>query len=513
MAGSPSAASARLETETEGRTSSAADESKASAQRPRLTTGVKSFYGMGALSLPLKAQLLSFLLLFYFQHVGLKAPVVSFALMIALLIDAVWDPLVGQISDNTRTPWGRRHPYIYAAAVPAAVCFVLLFMPPSGWSAPGLFLWLLVMIIGTRLFDSLNEIPGTALGPELTADYEERTSVQSFRYLYGTVAGGALAAILGYGVFFHGTKAERFGQLNFAAYAPYAATVAAITCAGVLAQGFATHRFIPYMHRPERRRATLGQVAREVGLAMSNRNFLSVAISTLIFGMTLGITSGLLAFIYTYFWERPAYPDLLIIRLSALPAGILAVIVAPMLARRFDKKRACITVFFLSIFTTAIPITLRLLGLLPPNGSPVVLAVLTADSMLTSFLGTTGFIIVTSMMMDIVEDVQVRSGRRAEGLLFSVDSLLRKLTTAFGVLVPGVIVALVGFPAHARPGHVPANILNHLVLLYLPLTFGLNLCSTSMLFLYRIDRNRHRANLEHLAGAARLVEEVDPVTL
>ncbi|HUZ14340.1 MAG TPA: MFS transporter [Caulobacteraceae bacterium] len=480
------------------------------AERPELTVAVKSFYGMGALGASAKAQLFGFLLLFYNQLVGLAAPLVSAAIAIALLIDAFWDPIVGQISDNTRTPWGRRHPYIYGAALPSAICFSLLFMPPRGWSQAGLFLWLLGMVVGVRMFDSLNEIPGGAVGPELTANYEERTSIQSFRYLFGAVAGGALAAILGFGVFLRGTRAERFGQLNIAGYAPYAVTIAAIGLVAVLAQGLATQRFIPFMHRPERRRPTLGAVAREIGLAISNRNFVSLAISGFVFGISIGISGGLLSYLYTYFWELPP-AALLVIRLSAIPAGILAVVVAPMLARRFDKKRACITVFFLSIFSTTIPIGARLLGILPPNGSPVVFALLIGDTMMTSILATTGFIIVTSMLMDVVEDTQVRTGRRAEGLLFSVDSLLRKLTTAFSALAPGLIIAYVRFPAHARPGHVPMAILTHLALLYLPLTTGLNLCSTSLLLLYRIDRRRHQTNLEHLAGAARLVETADPI--
>ena len=483
----------------------------ATTQPPRLTPAVKSFYGMGFFGTSGRMQLFGFLLLFYNQLVGLSAPRVSLAISIALLVDAFWDPIVGQISDNTRTPWGRRHPYIYAAALPAAVCFALLFMPPRGASQGALFLWLLVFVVGVRVLDSLNEIPGSALGPELTHNYEERTSVQSFRYLFGTVAGQAAAAVLGYGIFLRSTKTEKFGQLNIAGYAPYAATIAAITLLAVLAQGLATHRFIPFLHRPERRRAPLGVAVREVALAVFNRNFIALAVSAFIFGISLGISGGLLSYIYTFFWEVPTTPWLLVIRLSAIPAGILAVFIAPLLARRFDKRRACITVFFLSIFTNAIPIALRLIGVLPPNGTPVVLGLLIADTMATAVLATTGFIIVTSMLMDVVEDTQVRTGRRSEGLLFSVDSLLRKLTNAFSALVPGLLIAYVRFPLHARPGHVPAGVLTHLALLYLPITVGLNLCSTSVLLLYRIDRHKHEANLEHLAGAAELIEAADPI--
>ena len=137
------------------------------AERPPLTFAVKSLYGMGAMASSAKIQLMGLLLIFYNQMVGLPGPVVSLALSIALLFDAVWDPIIGQLSDGTRTPWGRRHPYIYGGAIPVSVCFAFLFLPPVGWPPRALFFYLLVMIVLVRALDSVHEIPSTALwGPE-----------------------------------------------------------------------------------------------------------------------------------------------------------------------------------------------------------------------------------------------------------------------------------------------------------------------------------------------------------
>jgi glycoside/pentoside/hexuronide:cation symporter, GPH family len=102
--------------------------------RPRLSLTVKALYGLGALGTASKMQLFGLVLLFYTQLVGVDPRLVSLALAIALFVDAFWDPIVGQISDNTRSRLGRRHPYIYGAAIPAAICFALIFMPPLGWS-------------------------------------------------------------------------------------------------------------------------------------------------------------------------------------------------------------------------------------------------------------------------------------------------------------------------------------------------------------------------------------------
>jgi Na+/melibiose symporter-like transporter len=167
------------------------------AMRPKLSIGTKIFYGAGAMGAATKGRLIGLLLLFYNQLVGLPAPWVSAAIAISIFVDAFWDPVVGQLSDGTRTRLGRRHPYIYGAVIPAAIFFILLFMPPHGWSNQALFFYMLVTLLGMRFFDSLHEIPASALMPELTQDYDERTNVQSYRFLFSTVVGGLVGVVLG----------------------------------------------------------------------------------------------------------------------------------------------------------------------------------------------------------------------------------------------------------------------------------------------------------------------------
>jgi|HubBroStandDraft_3_1064219.scaffolds.fasta_scaffold144232_1 GPH family glycoside/pentoside/hexuronide:cation symporter len=202
---------------------------------PRLEWPTKSLYGLGALGSAVKSQLAGLVLLFYNQLVGLDASSVGLVMLIALLVDAFWDPVVGQLSDNTRSRLGRRHPYIYAAAVPSLLFFVATFAPPHGWAASALLLYFLVVTLGSRLCDSLVEIPAAALLPELSRDYDERTGLSSWRYVYRGVIGPALAAFLAFGVFLRGTPTQPYGQLNPVGYAPYALTVGAITLVAVLA--------------------------------------------------------------------------------------------------------------------------------------------------------------------------------------------------------------------------------------------------------------------------------------
>jgi glycoside/pentoside/hexuronide:cation symporter, GPH family len=476
--------------------------------RPHLGWPTKALYGLSALGSTLKAGQ-GLTLFFYSQLLGLDAPLVSLALSIALFIDAFWDPIVGQISDNTKTRWGRRHPFIYVAALPASIFFAAIFLPPLGWSDEGLFLWLLVTVILSRLFESLVEIPNAALLPELSRNYDERTSLGSWRYLFLAVIGRAASVLLTFGVFLHETPTQKFGQMNEKGYGPLAITVAVIAFATILISALWTQRFTPYMHQPARRSPSFGEMARQVGGALGNRNFAALAVSGFIFGIAVGITGGLTTYFMTYYWELPS-SALRALGLWAIPGGLIGVVVAPFWSRWLGKKRGCLIVFFMSIASTTVPIGLRLFGWMPPNSSPWVLRILIVDYFATGLLSVTGFIIVTAMLADVVEEVQVRTAQRSEGVLFAADSLLRKITTSFATIFPGLIIGYIHFPKFAQPGTVNPEILRHLAIIYLPTITFLYLCSTSCILFYKIDRKRHEENLDRIARSAELASETDP---
>jgi GPH family glycoside/pentoside/hexuronide:cation symporter len=284
--------------------------------------------------------------------------------------------------------------------------------------------------------------------------------------------------------------------------------VAAISVVVTLISALATQRFVPFMHQPPRERPGLGEMARGFIAAAGNRNFLALAMSGFIFGIAIGITGGLQQYFSTDFWGLPS-KALLALGLWGVPGGLLGVVFAPWWSRRMGKKLGCLIVFFAAIFSQTVPIGLRLLGVMPPNSSPWVLNILIIDSIATGFLSILGFVIVTSMLADVVEEVQVSTGQRSEGVLFAADSLLRKITSSFASAIPGFLLVFVHYPKHVGGGQVPQPILNHLAVIYLPLITVLYLCSTSVLMLYRIDRARHESNLESLARSAELAEQTD----
>ena len=179
-------------------------------------------YGLGQLPEGVKTAAFGFFLLFYYNQVlGLSGTLAGAALFIALLFDAVSDPLVGSLTDFTRSRWGRRHPYLYASALPFSLCFLGLFVPPSGLSEAGLFAWLLVFATLTRTTMSFYHVPYLSMGAELSQDYDERTRLAAFRNLF-QLAGMFAVLIGGNLLFFSATGQYANGQLNPAAYAPFA---------------------------------------------------------------------------------------------------------------------------------------------------------------------------------------------------------------------------------------------------------------------------------------------------
>jgi glycoside/pentoside/hexuronide:cation symporter, GPH family len=181
---------------------------------PRLSVREKLIYGFGQVSYGIRVQIAGIILLFYNQVMGLEAAAVSAAISMSLIIDAFWDPLFGHMSDNLRTRWGRRHPLMYAGALPIAAGWVMLFNPPDALSGGALAGYLLGVLLFLRFAMSLYEIPSSALIPELAPDYHDRTVLLSYRYLWETF-GRAAAAFLSFGWFLRESAANPKGQLGF----------------------------------------------------------------------------------------------------------------------------------------------------------------------------------------------------------------------------------------------------------------------------------------------------------
>lgn len=465
------------------------------AKAARLPLHTKIFFGMGSMSDGAQLQLVGgVLLLYYNQILGLPAQWVSLALAISIFIDAFWDPLIGHTSDSLRTRLGRRHPFMYFAAVPAGLAFIGLWTPPDGLTNVQLFAWLLGFVMAFRLFHSFYMVPSGALSPELAPAYHDRTQLIAYRWMLGAT-GGAFTAFLVYGVFLQKTAEHPLGQLNPAGYPPMALAIGAFITATILASTIGLHDRIPTLHRPPVRKTPLREQLAGVAATLSNHNFL-VALGAGALGATsTALNQGLTIYFSTFFFELPAR-SIMVLILTLLISAPLAFIVAPAASKRWGKRRACMTLFFVGLFFTHGPIVARLIGILPENGDPLLLPLLLVNNTCGAILGMSGSILVTSMIADIVEENQIRTGRRSEGLLFSSDHLLSKVVAGMATVLPGLLLAFVGFPEGAKPSTLDPDILRRLAMIYVPLAATLSLLSISAWRLYRIDEQTHE---EHLA--------------
>ncbi len=104
------------------------------------------------------------------------------------------------------------------------------------------------------------------------------------------------------------------------------------------------------------------------------------------------------------------------------------------------------------------------------------------------------------MVLDVVEDSEVTTGRRSEGLILSVGLVVQKAVSGLGIFLAGLVLATVNFPASAQPGHVDADVIWRLGFIFPPVMFLIYSCALLSLNGYRITRSGHEENLRRLAG-------------
>ncbi len=480
--------------------------SQATPAPPPLGIGVKLTYGMGSVAYGVSAAVLSasVLQLYFNQVIGLPAVWVGFAIMVSLLADVIIDPLIGHASDNLRSRWGRRHPFMYASAVPVALFFYLLWHAPSGLEGTPLLVFTVAMLIAVRVSVASYEIPSTSLTPELAPDYDKRTSLLAYRWFFAIAAIAVISIVL-YTVYLRQDASNPLGVLNRQRYAEFGAMASGVMFVCILISSAATHSRIPYLHVPPARPTSVGGTFREVVQVFANPALLVLMGANILGGAGLGITIALQNYFYLHLWGLK--PQMIgPLASGGLLASVIGVFLAPFLSQRFGKKRAMLGLLAISVLAGLLPISARLIGIMPPNGSNLLYGLLFGDVVLASTVGLIGLVILASMVADVVEDQQVKTGVRSEGVLFAANGLVPKFTGGLGAFIAGGLISLVGFPVKAVPGTVDPEIVRHLAMFYIPCVILLNGGSVVALSFYRIDRATHERNVAHLRDAAAMAE-------
>jgi Na+/melibiose symporter-like transporter len=477
-----------------------------STELPPIGFAGRTAYGTGSLAIGVGYYALSGSVLQFYLNQVLRLPplLVGSALAVSLMVDALIDPLVGAWSDNTRSRLGRRHPFMYAAAILGPLSFYFLWNAPAGLSGNALLGYMLVVLIAVRVFGSLYEIPSNALAPELAPDFDQRTVLSSFRFFFFVVGAAVLSVILN-NVFLRKDAAHPLGLLNREGYAHFGMVGAAVAFAFIVISALGTQNRARRLHMPPPRKVRPVDAWREIRVTLGNPSLLALLASGLLGGVAAGMRSGLDNYLYTHFWLLKPQQIGVLIPLGLL-GSVVSVFVAPVLSRRLGKKMTMVALFSGSTVSSLTPIALKLVGLMPADGSPWVMIILGVDAVIVAALAISGFIIVLSMIADVVEDNAVKTGQRSEGLLYAANGLLSKFTNGIGAFLAGAMVASVHFPSHAVQGTVPPALMRELVVLFLPGYAILVALSIFVLIFYRIDRKTHEHNLEKLREAAALAD-------
>lgn len=450
-------------------------------------------YGIGQMSDGAKqAAFHTFLFFYYNQVLGLSGSLAGTAALLALVVDAVTDPMIGQISDRFQSRWGRRHPFMLMGALPFGVAIYVLFSPPSGLSEAGLFTWMLLGAIAVRLALTLFFVPHLSLGAEMVRGYHERTSLIGYRVFF-TYAGVLLCSVIGFAVFFPATDAYPNGMLNAESYPKFGLFCGVVGSCSMLWTVFATRKVIADLPAVSAT-PVVGHpllAFMQVFKSLKFQSFRVLFSLSLYFTTLAGVIQTLLVYVATYVFGFQS--EHLAGLAGSVVVGILfASTVAQWLARRFDKRGALTVSVVIGSLFAFMPITLYLLGIFQALPSEQKFLVVFCFNGTSQIFFIAYVIVLDSMLSDIIDENELATGRREEGLFFAARSFATKASYGLGSFFAGIGLDIIQFPQSATPDNVPSEAVTSLAFLAGPVMFVLFMSTIVISRRYRLSHSRHQ---------------------
>jgi Na+/melibiose symporter-like transporter len=443
----------------------------------------------------------TFLLLYYSQILGLPASIASLILGICLLTDALTDPLVGAYSDNFKSRFGRRHPFMYAASAPLGLCMFALFSPPGDASETGLMIWMFVFVMLTRLAFTFFVVPWNALAAEFSEDYEERTSIITYRVMV-TWIGGVTFIFAIYSLVFPTTEAYAAGQLNPAGYPLFAICLGATVSTWCILTTHLTRRETPYLLQPVAMTPifNITDLVRQVMLALTLPNFRLLFIAVFLFAGIAGVGQVFDIYMNTYFWEF-AGEDLRWFTLTIAGAAF-AFVTLPVLQTRFQKHTILVWVLAALMLLAMIKVIFRFADIWPDNGETSLLVALVMHGSLSAYMITVSAVMFGSMVADLVDEQEAQVHLRQEGVFSSAIGFSAKATSSLGLIIGGFLLDfVVAFPRGTQPGEVESATLTTLAItdgIVIPILYFLPIYLLSRYTLTRDRLGEIQASLQRL---------------
>ncbi|MGM0654882.1 MAG: MFS transporter [Thermodesulfobacteriota bacterium] len=431
----------------------------------RLSRADKLAYALPALPLAvIGIPVYVFLPKFYTDTIGLDISTIGILLLVVRVFDAVTDPVIGYVSDKTPGPFGRRKPYIGIGALGLALSILFLFRPMdlSGSSLTFYFgFWLFALFF----FWTVITIPYESLGPELTTDYHERTSLFAFRdgfLILGTLLAAAAPVLIDAAVKALGKAPNEKLRFSIMAFV-FAPMIVMFSC-------YCLYRIKETFSHDNKDAPNRGFLS-----VFQNRPFLILITAFTISAFGSNLPATLILYYVEYVLMVPNAEGFLLIYFLT---GILFLPLWIMISRKMGKKRAWI--ISMSINTGAF-IGVFFLG----PGDAFVYGVLV-------FLSGIGFgaglVLPSSIQADVIDYDQLLTGQRREGRYIGLWSIAKKLSAALGI---GIGLLLLG-----NAGYSPNMVQNEFTVMMLRVLYALVPCLCNILAIliicfYPITEKKH----------------------
>jgi GPH family glycoside/pentoside/hexuronide:cation symporter len=461
----------------------------------KLSQGTKLAYGSGDLGTAISAALRGFFMLIFFTDVaGLSPAAAGSIVALNKIWDAFNDPIIGWLSDHTVTRWGRRRPWLLFGAIPFGTLFFLLWwVPPLG--PTGKYVYYTVVLLLLDTFYTVVNVPYTALTAELTQDYDERTSLNNYRFAFSV--GGALVS-----AFLHPIIVNQFGspQLGYAISGFIWAIVSTIPCFVVFAAvrenpdvvtAAAEPDPIPYLQ--------------QIRIAFANHAYRYVIGIYLCAWLALQLAQNVLLYYLRYYM---LIPDLIPwVLLAVQGTSFVFLFVWNWLGRTFRWEKRTVFIVGAGLWLVA---QLMLSILTPSNGQWVFpIAALAGAGLAVAYL------IPWSMVPDVIEFDEWETGRRREGIFYGFMVLLQKVAVALAVFLTGVALQWRGYLdpiQHPNPIQ-PESALQAIRFFIGPVPALFLALGIIIAFYYPITRKRHTDMLNALAERKQAAAMPEPITV
>lgn len=444
----------------------------------KLSFLLKFAYGAGDLGAAITANISIFFLLPFFTNVaGIPAGLAGTILMVGKVSDAVNDPIIGVWSDRTRHRWGRRLPWMIYGAIPFGLFYILQWVVPQ-LNVGALFWYYVAIGILFNIGYTAVNLPYVALTPELTQDYNERTSLNSFRFTFSI--GGSIVSLLLAMVIF------RMGQDAAQQYLILALVCTAISIISLYLCVFGIRDRVMKAERllnertdtqPER------PLIQQLKIAFSNQAFLFVIGIYLCSWLAVQVTASILQF-YVVSWMGLPIQSFTNVALAVQGTALVMLFVWSHLSHRFGKR----AVYFMGMSIWIIA-QFGLLSLQPNQ-----VGLMYGLAILAGFGVSTAYLIPWSMLPDVIELDELQTGQRREGIFYAFMVLLQKIGLAVGLFLVGLALEAAGYieTAAGQPAPVqPPSALLAIRLSIGPLPMVCLIAGMVLAYFYPITREKH----------------------